>query len=229
MNAAATTEESSNKTKLEKIEARICELTESLAKLDQTLSASLARQAALASERQALVLAARVRKESAAQKRLDAIDQEISRLTRDIADDRSAVSDLTRELEEARRASVRSEWERRKAELCAALQSRLEAKSSQKIDAAVAALVEALDEQTAADQLLSGELIKFDRGLRSVAKEIGRLSSHRGTILAAKLYGRMPVSLFGPEYSLRNRSVREEVGRRYQDALESLDSLELLS
>jgi len=229
MSTAATTKEGTSEMKDGKPAILIDELTAALAELNASLAASRARQAFLESERGAFVIPARVNRDAKAQARLLAIDEELGSIRRDVADDSAAISDLARKLEDAREALARAEWEQRRAELRKAVRSRMGAITGNKIDAAAAALVEALEEERTKDELLAQSLAEFDSSLRSVRNDIQRCAKGRGTILAAKLREFVPVQLFGREFELRDRSVLDGTERAYREALERLDSLELVA
>ncbi|MGD1106943.1 MAG: hypothetical protein ABR865_07845, partial [Terracidiphilus sp.] len=149
MNTAVITKESLGEMKPEGLEARIAELTEKRAKVDKSLSASRVRQATLASERQGLVLPARVNKDVKAQARLLAIDEDLVRILRDIADDTAAVSGLEEELQVMQNALTLAQWEGRRARVRQLLVARLDGKGGARLDKAAAAFGAAL--RTAAE------------------------------------------------------------------------------
>src|ERR1700733_2391650 len=76
------------------IEGRITELRRQIDELAANLTSAQKSQADLLQERDSLLVAARSNRDLVAQERLQAIDTEVSRVTRDAADDAIALAKL---------------------------------------------------------------------------------------------------------------------------------------
>ncbi len=228
MNTAVMKRESLGETKPEKtLEARIAELTEDLAKTDKSLSASRLSQATLASERQGLVLLARVKKDPKAQARLLAIDEDLVRIVRDIADYTSAVSELEEELEAAKNALTLAQWESRRAELRQSLLARLDGKGGARLDKAAAAFGAALRAAVEEEDAMVAELGAF--APKRYWGELRKIRVGRAQLLAVRLRDVLPIDNREVPLRVADEWTAQSQEERYlRDALEALDRLELV-
>jgi len=199
-------------------------------KLTASLADSRLRRENLMAERGTLVLPARAEKNSAAQKRLLAIDEQLQALNRDIRDDEAALSYLAERLASAQQNVERAEWELKRAAVRKMITARLTGKTVAAIEKAVDALSEALSAAIDEDEAIRVAMLEFEPGLRREMKPLQMAGFERSRLAAWKLQGQLPVDTreFGNNQALRGREFADGDRQQYGQLLEALDRLELV-
>lgn len=231
MNTVITEAEKIEEPTLENLRA-IADLAEKrLQKFTASLVDSRARREKLVMERGSLVVPARVEKNTAAQKRLLAIDEQLVALNRDIKDDETVLSDLTEKLAFAHQNLERAEWEAKREEVRARLVSRIASGVDLQIEKAARQLASLLLSTAAQDEELSMALLRFDRHLRTEGGAIAKSGDMRarfvGLHLSKAAQNIIDTRSVMPQF-LDGRTA-EEINRIvYQNAVKALDDLELI-
>lgn len=218
---------------IESLRARTAETEQQVKSLDQSLEAMRKQRDALAKERISILVAARARKEPAAQERLRAIDQELPPMVREIADGEQARAQLAEQLESLRDDLSRAEWESERSALKAKLAARIESAAAKRIADLTESLALALEEAREEDGAIALELIRFDSKLRIEANVIRQLGSVRTEAIEVRLKGFLsprPFTMASPyphrSHRLADLPVKDE--RVISKAIDGLDCLELI-
>jgi chromosome segregation ATPase len=204
-------------------------------KLSASLADSRLRRENLTAERGSLVLLARSQKDSGAQERLYAIDEQLSVLNRDIRDDEAALSELNKQLSSAQQSLERAEWEQRRSVVRKMVQGRLTGKTTAAIEKAVSALVAALQAAIDDDEAIKVAMLEFEPRLRRETKPLQTAGSQRSRLAAWKLRSVLPVDRrefgFNGGYGGRAFTKMQFADfdqRHFGELLEALDRLELV-
>lgn len=226
MNTAVMKRESLGEMKPERLEAQIAELTERLQELDECLSASRLRQATLASERQGLVLPARVNKDPKAQARLLGIDEDLTRILRDIALDTEAVSDLNKKLQAVQNALALAQREQHRAAVRGLLQARLDSNRAARIMKAAEQLRDLLQAAEREDAETYKALVEFDASFARSSKWIRRAHYLLGLSAGSVLTPVMEIDTRSVTPAQRERNAAEDDRRLHAEALRALEAMD---
>jgi hypothetical protein len=90
------------------------ELAEKIEQISKRIPLAQQRISELRTERETLIVPARVDRDVSAQKRIRAIDEELVPLQHDLLDDQVAVKDLSERLEAAEKVRIVAEWEEKR-------------------------------------------------------------------------------------------------------------------
>lgn len=199
-------------------------------KLNASLVDSRRRQEDLTAERGSLVLPARSQKDGGAQKRLYAIDEQLSVLSRDIRDDEAALSELNSQLSSARQGLERAEWEQRRSGVRKLVEARLAGKKIAAIEKAVSELGVALQSAIDEDDAIKAAILEFEPGLRRETKPLQTAGFERSRLAAWKLRNVLPVDSreFGFSRAFADKQFADSDRRHYGELLDALDRLELV-
>jgi hypothetical protein len=204
-------------------------LTKDISNLRDSIAASEARQSELEQERKSLLLPARLSKDNAAQKRLHAIDEELNRLKYDTADDGKVAEDLSKQLEQVQYDLAIAAWEDERASVRKILLAGAEDINAKRIEKATSELVAALQEAKGLDNKAASALIQFDRSLKHEMKRISSVSDYRSHVVAFLLRDFLPVDLRGLLGKWPSGNINSYLRPVYDDAIEALDRLEVIS
>jgi hypothetical protein len=206
---------------------RVEQLRKKIDSRNESLAAAQKSQSQLATERETLVLPARVEGDAGAQKRLREIDTQLVGVRRDISDDTAAVAELGAQLAAAEQAVELAEWESRRVAVRELLNGLLKRRQRANLEKAAEGLLTALTAAAEEDKEAFSALISFEPALRGAAIELLHLSRLRAQILAAKLFKVLPIDLSGYELGrLRDQEMRDY--KYYEAAVEALDQMELV-
>lgn len=212
-----------------KLRVHIDELKQTKERLNGSLVDSRQRYETLMAERDPLVYPARVQKSVAAQKRLNAIDEERAVLKRDIADDETALREVEAQLIAAQNAIELAEWEDERAEARKLLTRRMKINATSKLQKAVEDLVVAIKAAKEEDERTFIALTRFSPNMERTATPIRSMGRLRNHVFSFQLEGLLLIDsrqLNRPQ--LVNVDIEAEDRKASQTALESLDSLELI-
>jgi DNA repair exonuclease SbcCD ATPase subunit len=208
---------------------RVEQLQKSLDDLNERLTASRQLQSQLATERETLVLPARVTGDAGAQKRLREIDTQLARARQDISDDATAIAELGAQLTAAEQAAELAEWEARRAKVRSLLIARLKSDRGSKLQKAAKALVAELDALESEDNEIRAEVLKFEPRLSGSVSPITYLPRHRGFHLGYELQKHVPIDRL--QYyagGIKAGDLAADDRKYFGEALEALDRLELV-
>lgn len=215
-------------TELDELRTRVVALGSEIQKLEGSLATSRLRRENLIAERGPLILPARSQKNADAQKRLRTIDEGLAHLTRDVADDQAAISELKEQLRSAEERVVREEWEIRRAAVRKLLADRGRGATEAKLEKLASELAAALRAAAEEDECICAKVIAFERSLYGGISELRRRARERNNIIAAKFFGLLPIDTREVRpivYS--GKILGSEVGPVIQ-TLAALDDLELV-
>lgn len=207
---------------------QIDELTARIDSLVASKSTTESRKSALNAERRSLLVPARVDRDAAAQKRLREVDENLSALERELADDQAALDDLSGRLDGAKKAQITAVWEARRTEV----RNLLSARRDSELAATILRLAKELNN---AIETASEQDKECERGFARLGARAGaypRLSSaHRrlAQFAAREIMDVMEIPAFvaQPQY-LRDRDAVAEDRAVYERAIKELDDLELI-
>ncbi len=215
---------------LEALRACVEDLQSKVEKVSSSLADSRLRLQDLTAERSTLILPARSGKNTSAQKRLYAIDEQLSALNRDISDDQAALSELEAQLDAAQIDLERTEWESQRSSVRALLEERLNGKTGAAIQKAVDALVAALQSAAEKDEQAKAALLAFEPSLGRDLRPLSMAVFGRSRLAAWKLQRVLPVDSreFGHSRALDGKEFAEEDRNQYCRVIEALDGLKLV-
>jgi chromosome segregation ATPase len=171
----------------------------------------------------------RAQKNAAAQKRLAAIDEQLTILDREIADDETALAELRAQLTVAQNSIELAEWEGRRAVVRKMLVNRLSGAAAARLEKAAIALEKVFGELTEEDKQIGEALTAFEPKFRSMERSIRVLSQYRGRLVGYYLRQVIPSEGIGHFMSLyEGRDFAGVDQGEYGRALEDLDNLELV-
>lgn len=205
------------------------ELRKNLDDLNESLAASQRLQTELATERETLVLPARLIKSGKAQDRLRSIDAELARVRNDISDDAAAIVEISTQLTAAEQAAELAEWEERRAKVRRLLVARLKSDRGSKLQQAAKDMAAELDALKAEDNEIRAEILKFDPRLWDSLSPITHLPRYRGFHLGYELQKHLPIDKI--QYyaaSINAGDLAADDQKYFGQALEALDRLELV-
>jgi chromosome segregation ATPase len=230
MTAETTEARKSEEPALEDLNALADRAEKAVNKLSASLADSRRRRETLTAERGSLVLPARSQKDSSAQKRLYAIDEQLSVLDRDVRDDEAALSELNKQLSSARENLERAEWEAGRAGVRKMIEARLTGKTVTTVEKAVDALAAALQSATDEDQAIRVAMLKFEPSLSRETRPLQMAGFQRSRIAAWKLQNLIPVDTreFGHSRALADKKFADFDRQHYGELLQALDRLELV-
>jgi hypothetical protein len=213
----------------DELNMRIHQLQQNIDELTLSIETSQQKQSELATEREVLLLPARVNKDVDAQKRLHTIDSELMRVRKDISDDGAAIADLSKQIASAKNALDLAEWEGKRSEIRKAIVAHLENKSAAKLDKAVESLAKALKAAELEDDQLCSVLASFDPSLQSQVRDLRKLRDIREMVLGFKLREVLPIET-NRFYSkgLEGMDAEWWDHNRYGNVLEVLNRMELV-
>jgi hypothetical protein len=214
---------------LEELRKDAARIQKNIDEANARLAASQQSQSQLATEREKLVLPARVNGDAGAQKRLREIEAQLVDVRQGISYDAAAIAELGAQLTTAEQAVELAEWEERRAKVRCLLMKRADGAEAGKLAETVRALAAGLKALAEEDRLIASELTLFEPGLHSCANEIARLDRLRALVFALELRDVVRVDISGLHVSMLAENGPEERDRRiYQDAVERLDQMELV-
>jgi chromosome segregation ATPase len=231
MTAVAAAAPETTDTSLGDLRARAGELKGQVEKLELSLGSSRGRLQELLAERSGLILPARSGNDRGAQKRLDAIDEQVPVLKRDLGLDEAALAELRAQLISAENAVELAEWEIRRAEVRERITARLTGKIDAAIEKAVDSLAAALKAAQDEDESIAAAVASFvpalGREVRTTQRSAG---SARRNLAALRLRKLLPID----EMQIKGWSFGEDpkfvdrTRQYYGEILEALDRLALV-
>lgn len=204
-------------------------LAKKIERVSSEIPATQQRVAELEAEREKLVVPARVDRDTAAQKRIREIDEELLALQRDLADDQAAAHDLSGRLERVRKARLLAEWDRERGEIRKLLVNRSAGTAVGEILELATRFEEALRKLQAEDTALSEALTKLAPQWVSTWRNLAKAHRPLANFVGWTLMEVLPID---------TRGMRSDSMRRYQATewdraivervLAQLDDLELV-
>ena len=232
MTATIVGNEQSSETNLESLRVCVAELNQATKGLTESLVSSRLRKDNLVAERGPLVLPARSQKDSRAQKRLNAIDEQLIPLKRDIADDEAALAELSAQLVLARNDVERAEWELRRVAVRRMIESCAQGKRAAMIEKAVNALSDTLQAAKDEDDAIRAAMLSFDPRLHRETRPLAAAESQRSSLAGWKLKDLLPIDITEFRYPYRDvlsRMEFAEIDSRFLGTLlEAINRLELV-
>lgn len=215
---------------LDGLRAQATGLEQKVNELAESLATSRLRCENLIAERGSLVVAARSQKNNTAQKRLNAIDEQLIPLKRNIQDDGAALAELSAHLVLAQNDVERAEWELRRAAVRKLIEERLAGKTAGAIEKAVNVLENALRAAKDEDELILSAMVRFEPRLGRETRPLRMATFERARLAAYKLKDQLPVDSreFGYNQVLKGKEFGESDRRQYGELLQALDRLELV-
>jgi flagellar biosynthesis chaperone FliJ len=218
-----------DKAAIAKLRSCVGELERGVEKLGKSLVECRGRREKLIAERGSLVLLARSGKDKAAQDRLYAIDEQLTPLKQNIADDESALAELTDQLESAQNNLFAAEWEARRSQLRERLIARLNSGVSEALEKATETLLTQMEAAIEEDRRIESLVVAFEPRLHGPASELRKLRRVRAELLGWRLRDVLPIDTRGQNVqAMQGREIATSDQRFYGGVLESLDRLELV-
>lgn len=227
MSAKTMTTAEKEEAPLEKLKKRVEDLQKSIDERNESIAASQQLQTRLATERETLVLPARVAKDADAQRRLRAIDAQLVGVRQEISDDATAIAELGVQLTTAEQAVELEEWEQRRAEVRGRLIARMNRGVASNLQKLARDLKAGLDAAEKADKEIKDEISKFQRNVPGCG-EISLLHRLRKNSVMRELMKSLwdPRDFVGQIPHERDMIADEE--QYLGDVLNALDRLELV-
>lgn len=207
---------------------RVEQLQKKIDDRNESVATSQRLQSQLATEREALVLPARVEGDAGAQKRLREIDVQLAGVRRNISDDATAIAELGAQLTAAEQAVELAEWEERRAKVRSLLIARMRSNLGGKIQKAATDLAAALDAAKEKDDQIKAEILKFEPR-KSLGFGISDLRGLRKHGVMFELMRQLEIetqAFYGSRAYRRDMAADDQ--KYFGQALEALDSLELV-
>jgi hypothetical protein len=231
MTAVKTEATKSEEPPLDDLRMRVDSLKKAIDALSTSQTDLRQRRDSLMAERASLIVSARSKKDSGAQMRLYAIDEQLAVLNRDVRDDEVAFGEINRQLSSAQQTLERAEWEKRRADVRALIEGRLYSKTIDKIEEATGALVSALRSANTEDEAVRIAVRGFEPSLwRELDYAIRATKDRRVRLAAHWLREVLPIDAevagYGRDLDEETFGTRDR--RDYAQLLSNLDGLELV-
>lgn len=195
-----------SRVKAESLRAIAANVEKEIGSLSGRLAAARTRQGELVSERSALIIPARSKKDEAAQTRMCAIDEELGPLSRDLSDDESALATLREQLSSLQNRVARAEWDESRECLIKQLEASLKGNPVRKLKAAIEEVRDQFSRiNQEADDLVKALMRFDDQRLRSEWNDVDRIKGGITKLLEAMFFE------IAPETSFLNRRTRDAV------------------